>query len=296
MKRGPCADGAAASCDRASAVASTLMRSELARQLMPELRHAATLRPAALLGRQCNLWRLNATKEPMVFWEMHHNSSRALQPHANVYGLRLAGPSITRPRLRTGCHDLELGAVTQTLGPDSFYQTLMSEHAGIIALGPLLERRRLRTLPGWIGSASWKHAIKGRPLPCDFLRRFNWSGLDADALVYWGPKAGPVQAGKADLDSRPIRTGKRRATHAANVSAVAAARGRSARRPTRRLIFQLASHHWHLTCPPLPTSCHLRLAAHSPLHSLLPLPVSSRRRILTNSRRRRRGSSRGGGI
>ena len=36
--------------------------------------------------------------------------------------------------LRDAC-DFDLGAFTETLAPDSFYQTLMSEHAALILLG-----------------------------------------------------------------------------------------------------------------------------------------------------------------
>ena len=193
-------------CKRAPKVAAMLMQSELARRLMPELHQASQLRAVTLLGRECNLWDLNPA-ERLIFWEMHHNSSRDLRPHANVYGLRLAGPGLALPRRLTSCLDLELSAISQTLGPDSFYQTLMSEHAGIIALGSLLERRRLRIPPRWIGSASWKHELKGRPLPCNFLRSFNWSRLGVNHLVYWGPKTGPVQdwaALQADTARRQV--------------------------------------------------------------------------------------------
>eukprot|EP00665_Eupelagonemidae_sp_cell47_P006683 gene6683-861_t len=168
---------------------------------MPELHKIGEVKPMALLGKDCNYWKLSGSQD-ISFWEMHHNASRDLQPLRNVYGLRLAGAAQDMPRSRTGCHDLDLGAISVTLGPDSFWQTLMSEHAGIIGLGAVIESLggkvgmrgsgRAQTAPRWVGSASWKHAIKGRPVPCNFLRKFNWSALAADDMLYWGPDAGPV--------------------------------------------------------------------------------------------------------
>ena len=178
----------------AASVAAMLMESSLAKRLMPELRSGVERHGGALRGARCN-WRQQSRTARVLFFEMHHNASRPLEPHPNVYGLRLAGrPLAQEAREGTGCHDLDLGAFTQTLAPDSLYQTLMSEHAGIIALGLFIERRASRASrgrpPQWIGSSSWKHAIKGRPLPCRFLDGFNWSALRPDHVVYWGTKVG----------------------------------------------------------------------------------------------------------
>ena len=172
-----------------------LLQGKLAQQLVPELSHIAELKPATLLGKQCNLLQISST---FTFWMMYHNASHPLPPQANAYGLRLAGGSpLRRRRVRTLCRDLDMADLSATLAPDSFYQTLMSEHAGMIGLGLWLEQLD-RTIgqsqhTRWVGSASWKHAIKGRPVPCAFMRAFNLSRLSDENVVYWGPAAGPVQ-------------------------------------------------------------------------------------------------------
>ena len=54
--------------------------------------------------------------------------------------------------LRDAC-DFDLGAFTEILEPDSFYQTLMSEHAALILLG--LAAQPIAKATGGLG---WAHA------------------------------------------------------------------------------------------------------------------------------------------
>lgn len=178
-----------------------LMQGDLAKQLATEIKNMRQVKPAAMLGRQCNLLGGSSSSNDRSrlhsFWVMYHNASHPLLPHDNVYGLRLAGHSRrTRRRERTNCKDLDMSDLSTALAPDSFYQTLMSEHAGIIGLGLWLEQlaraRGGSSGSSWIGSASWKHAIKNRPVPCRLMNDFNFSRLDDDHLVYWGWQTGPV--------------------------------------------------------------------------------------------------------
>ena len=94
-------------------------------------------------------------------------------------GVRVAGDV-----LRDAC-DFDLGAFTETLAPDSFYQTLMSEHAALILLGLAATPITKATGGTKLGTCSWKARLKGRPVPCDSLQ--NLPASTPRSLVYWGP-------------------------------------------------------------------------------------------------------------
>ena len=94
-------------------------------------------------------------------------------------GVRVAGDV-----LRDAC-DFDLGAFTEILEPDSFYQTLMSEHAALILLGLAATPIATATGSSKLGTCSWKARLKGRPVPCDSLQ--NLPASTPRSLTYWGP-------------------------------------------------------------------------------------------------------------
>ena len=67
----------------------------------------------------------------------------------------------------------------------------MSEHAALILLGLAAKDVSNAANAGprhRLGTCSWKASLKGRPVPCDLLRRA--PGASARSVVYWGPDAG----------------------------------------------------------------------------------------------------------
>ena len=65
---------------------------------------------------------------------MHLMGSRLAAPETPEVAALLRGVRVAGDVLRDAC-DFDLGAFTEILEPDSFYQTLMSEHAALILLG-----------------------------------------------------------------------------------------------------------------------------------------------------------------
>merc|ERR1712147_399902 len=108
-------------------------------------------------------------------------------PAARTPTACVAGPSLSSP-----C-DFDAGAFSELLAPDSFHQTLMSEHSALILLG--LAAPASAGAGHRLGTCSWKAALKGRPPPCELLRGL--AGAGPRTVTYWGPDAGPPGTGLA---------------------------------------------------------------------------------------------------
>jgi hypothetical protein len=162
---------------RASNIAADLVRrSPLARAFAAE----APRRAAALQNyvRQLASCGQSETSLFVVYHGVTHLNGSVFEDQ-RARGVRVAGDV-----LRDAC-DFDLGAFTETLAPDSFYQTLMSEHAALILLG--LAAKPIATATGGarLGTCSWKARLKGRPVPCDSLQ--NLPASTPRSLTYWGP-------------------------------------------------------------------------------------------------------------
>ena len=112
---------------RAANIAADLVRrSPLARAFAAE----APKRTAALENYVRQL--ANCGKSDTSLFVVYHGVTHlngSVFEDQRARGVRVAGDV-----LRDAC-DFDLGAFTETLAPDSFYQTLMSEHAALILLG-----------------------------------------------------------------------------------------------------------------------------------------------------------------
>jgi hypothetical protein len=161
---------------RAARVAAVLKsRSRLARAFALE----APRRKEALRSYKRRL--TTCGRDNVSLFVVYHGTSHlngSVLGNGNARGVRVAGDE-----LRDGC-DFDLGAFTEALGPDSFYQTLMSEHAALILLG--LEAPAIAQATGsrFLGTCSWKAHVKKRPPPCDSLRNI---GMADRTVAYWGP-------------------------------------------------------------------------------------------------------------
>ena len=162
---------------RASNIAADLVRrSPLARAFAAE----APRRTAALQKyvRQLASCGQSETSLFVVYHGVTHLNGSVFEDK-RARGVRVAGDV-----LRDAC-DFDLGAFTETLAPDSFYQTLMSEHAALILLGLAAQPIAKATGGSRLGTCSWKARLKGRPVPCDSLQ--NLPSSTPRSLVYWGP-------------------------------------------------------------------------------------------------------------
>ena len=169
--------GAQAQPSRASNIAADLVRrSPLARAFAAE----APRRENALQNyvRRLTDCGKSETSLFVVYHGVTHLNGSVFEDK-RARGVRVAGDVLRDP-----C-DFDLGAFTETLAPDSFYQTLMSEHAALILLGLASKPIAAATGGARLGTCSWKARLKGRPPPCDALQSLP---LTTDrSLVYWGP-------------------------------------------------------------------------------------------------------------
>ena len=118
--------GAQARPPRASNIAADLVRrSPLARAHASSPRRAAALQNYVRQLANCGQ---SDTSLFVVYHGVTHLNGSVFEDQ-RARGVRVAGDV-----LRDAC-DFDLGAFTETLAPDSFYQTLMSEHAALILLG-----------------------------------------------------------------------------------------------------------------------------------------------------------------
>lgn len=130
-------------------------------------------------------------KNRVVIWLTYHKATDEIAAliagDKHLKGARVAGNNIS-----SVC-DFDVGKYTSVLGPDSHYQTLMSEHSFLIVMGLLIED--FYPDKAFVGTCSWKSSRKGRPIPCQRFRTYNSSKFESVgglAAVYWGPKAGPL--------------------------------------------------------------------------------------------------------
>jgi hypothetical protein len=127
-----------------------------------------------------------------TIWQIYHrppqNSNFNSPPF--LHGIRAAGSGVATP-----C-DFNMAKSSKVLGPDSFYQTIMSEHSAIINAGLAVPKLHSSTHDTFVGTCSWKAALKGRPVPCNWLQALNMSNMhhSENILLYWGPKAGPLMS------------------------------------------------------------------------------------------------------
>ena len=162
---------------RAANIAADLVRrSPLARAFAAEApRRAAALQNYVRQLANCGQ---SETSLFVVYHGVTHLNGSVFEDQ-RARGVRVAGDV-----LRDAC-DFDLGAFTETLAPDSFYQTLMSEHAALILLGLAAQPIATATGGSRLGTCSWKARLKGRPVPCDSLQ--NLPASTPRSLMYWGP-------------------------------------------------------------------------------------------------------------
>ena len=124
-----------------------------------------------------------------VIWLTYHRVTDNIAALARGDG-RLQGARIAGRNISNVC-DFDMGKYTSILGPDSHYQTLMSEHSFIIVMGFLV--KEIYFDKKFVGTCSWKASRKGRPIPCQVFRTYNFTSYNfkSRAVVYWGPNAGP---------------------------------------------------------------------------------------------------------
>ena len=164
------------------AVFSDLSQSILARSLLKEM----------ISWREAYITRSNSCARNSSIWITYHKATKEiatfLNGDASLAGVRVAGQSTNGP-----C-DLDMEKYSSAIGPDSFYQTLMSEHSFLILMGFLVEN--IYPMEAFVGTCSWKATQKGRPIPCENFRLLNLSHYNANnnSVVYWGPHAGPVSS------------------------------------------------------------------------------------------------------
>ena len=181
------AAASATRAERIAAVAASLQRSEFGARFAAEApRRARATEAYARTLAGCGQLRGNVS-----LWVVYHATARLREgalgdPRAtHAVGVRAAGPSVASP-----C-DFDAGAFSELLAPDSFHQTLMSEHSALILLG--LAAPALAGAGHRLGTCSWKAALKGRPPPCELLRGL--AGAGPRTVTYWGPDAGPAGTG-----------------------------------------------------------------------------------------------------
>ena len=123
---------------RVASVAASLRGSEFLGRFASEgeLRARAMRDFRARLRERCG-WKFErGSSSGTSLWVVYHNTARlnesvlGASDAGHAHGVRVAGPEVF------GECDFDSAAFTRVLAPDSFHQTLMSEHAALILLGP----------------------------------------------------------------------------------------------------------------------------------------------------------------
>ena len=164
-------------------VADALLAGEFARKFLIEERNMRSILRIFSGNDVCKV------PSGITIWRVYHKRINDNIADDKLRGIRVAGNVVN------SICDFDVAKYTKLLGPDSFYQTIMSEHSALIVMGLMIDS--LHTINDLIGTCSWKAALKGRPIPCQNFQLLNGSFslfTKNNMVIYWGPSAGPLKS------------------------------------------------------------------------------------------------------